>query len=264
MAWTKASENFYGDDDDTLFESSDQDGLHFKENGRIARIPRMAYPEPEQKAFTSPIRGLRWPLWLLGPFVLLTTGVVPTLWLPFVPLFEGSTTAGLLALAGLDGVFNLGASMFILMADCCARNWEGFGKNVNQPPLGYKLWTFFVHMVGLLAPLLGFIASKRGFLGPQPALLPLSAMLAPYSVLLLVHMLAEVLVWQWRSPVWAVLPLVYDCYSVLQLSRGLQLGLALGAPLWSIEAVKGLISWWVFVLGMQLMWIAWFLGSMQN
>lgn len=255
-AWAKTSENFYGDDDDTLFELAHENPRTLKKSGDLTAND------------TSAAAKLSWPLWLLGPCVLLSTGVIPTLWLPFVPLFEGSATAGLLALAGLDGIFNLGASMFLLMTDSCARSGRGFLKKADcrhlEIPSGYKLWTFFVNMVGLLGPLIAFIASKRGFLGLEPALLPMSAMLAPYLALLLVHTFAELLVWQWQSPVWAILPLVYDCYSVLQLSRGLQLGKALGAPLWTVEAVKGLISWWVFVLAVQLMWIAQYVGSVQS
>eukprot|EP00250_Pteridium_aquilinum_P007112 c16901_g1_i1 orf=270-1286(-) len=258
-AWTKsAADNFYGDDDDTLFEPAhDEKPFIFNDSHGVVNDDNSAAWK------------LSWPLWLFGPILLLGTGVVPTLWLPSVPLFEGSATAGLLALAGLDGIFNLGASMFLLITDSCARSWRRFLKKgdcprFEVPPPGYKVWTLFVNTVGLLGPLIAYVASMRGFLGAKPALLPMSAMIVPYMSLLLVHTSAEVLVWKWQSPVWAILPLVYDCYSVLQLSRGLQLGQALGAPVWTIEAVKGLISWWVFVLAVQFMWIAWFVGRLQS
>lgn len=254
QAWTKTAENFYGDDDDTLLEPTHDNPLVLKEN------------EPNNN--NSAAKKFSWPLWIFGPLILLCTGVIPTLWLPCVPLFEGSATAGLLALAGLDGIFNLGASMFLLMTDSCARSWRWFLKKGDHPryelPPGYKGWTLFVNIIGLLGPLVAYLASKRGFLGAEPALLPMSAMILPYLCLLLVHTCTELLVWKWQSPVWPILPLVYDCYSVLQLSRGLQLGQALGAPMWTIEAVKGLISWWVLVLAVQFMWIAWFVGSSQK
>lgn len=256
-AWTKTAENFYGDDDDTLLEPAQENPSLSKKNHGMTT---------HDNHYVA--KRLSWPLWLFGPVLLLTTGVIPTLWLPFVPLFEGSATAGLLALAGLDGIFNLGASLFLLMTDACARSWRRFQKNGErvqyEVPQGYKRWTLFVNIAGLLGPLLAYLASKQGFLGAQPALLPMSAMIVPYLSLLLVHTCAELLVWQWQSPVWAILPLVYGCYSVLQLSRGLQLGQALRSPLWTIEAVKVLISWWVFVLAVQLMWIAWLFGNMQN
>eukprot|EP00897_Mesotaenium_endlicherianum_P000197 jgi/Mesen1/10178/ME000076S09688 len=54
--------------------------------------------------------------WVLGPLVLLLTGVAPRLWLRSSSLFVGSSTAGVLALLGLDGVFNVGAAAFFLMA----------------------------------------------------------------------------------------------------------------------------------------------------
>lgn len=252
-AWTKTAENFYGDEDDTLFEPTHENVIMFVKK------------EDANKESSSSGK-LGWPLWLFGPLILLGTGVIPTLWLPFVPLFEGSATAGLLALAGLDGIFNLGASMFLLMTDSCARKRRHFLKNgdrlCHEIPLGYKVWTLFVNVVGLLGPLIAYVGSKSGFFGAEPALLPIAAMVVPYMSLLLVHTLVELLVWRWKSPVWLIVPLVYGCYSVLQLSRGLQLGLALGTPLWTIEAVKGLMSWWVIVLSVQLMWIAWFVGDL--
>lgn len=63
---------------------------------------------------------LKWPMWVLGPSVLLTTGMVPTLWLPISSIFVGSNIASLLSLIGLDCIFNLGATLFLLMADSCA------------------------------------------------------------------------------------------------------------------------------------------------
>ncbi|KAI5057815.1 hypothetical protein GOP47_0027830 [Adiantum capillus-veneris] len=252
-AWTKTADNFYGDDDDTLFEPAHDSSVI--SSAKISTTER-----------NSPSENLGWPLWLFGPFILLGTGVVPTLWLPSVPLFAGSATAGLLALAGLDGIFNLGASIFLLMTDSCARNQRHFHKNGprlgHEIPSSYKFWTLFVNMVGLLGPLIAYVGSKSGCFGAEPLLLSIAAMIVPYVSLLLVHTLVELLVWKWQSPVWLIVPLVYGCYSVLQLSRGLQLGQALGAPLWTIEAVKGLISWWVYVLSVQLMWIAWFVGDM--
>ncbi|MCO5601020.1 hypothetical protein L7F22_055136 [Adiantum nelumboides] len=251
-AWTKTADNFYGDEDGTLFEPTQEGPTMFMVNAGT----------PKHK---SPSGKMGWPVWLLGPLILLGAGVIPTLWLPSVPLFEGSATAGLLALAGLDGIFNLGASVFLLMTDSLARNQSQILKNGNhlchEIPSSYKFWTLFVNMVGLLGPLIAYVGSKSGFFGAEPVWLPVAAMILPYVSLLLVHTLVELLVWKWQSPVWLIVPLVYGCYSVLQLSRGLQLGEALGAPLWTIEALKGLISWWVLVLSVQLMWIAWFVGG---
>jgi len=57
---------------------------------------------------------LQWPMWLLGPSLLLTTGMVPTLWLPLSSVFLGPNIASLLSLIGLDCIFNLGATLFLL------------------------------------------------------------------------------------------------------------------------------------------------------
>jgi hypothetical protein len=41
---------------------------------------------------------LKWPMWLLGPSLLLGTGMVPTLWLPISSIFLGPNIASLLSL----------------------------------------------------------------------------------------------------------------------------------------------------------------------
>ncbi|KAH6557306.1 hypothetical protein KP509_1Z122300 [Ceratopteris richardii] len=254
-AWTKTADNFYGDEDDTLLEPTPDNPVTLLESGS---------PKIENISFWK----LGWSLWLFGPLILLGTGVIPTLWLPMVNLFEGSSTAGLLALAGLDGIFNLGASIFLLMTDSCAHSWKYFLKNghrlFHDIPTSYKVWTVLVKIIALLGPLVAYMGSKYGCFGPEPAFLPLAVMMLPYISFLFVHMLAEFLVWKWRSPVWLILPLVYGCYGVLQLSRGLQLGLAFSAPLWTIKGMKCLISWWVLVLSVQLMWISWFVGAQRG
>uniref|UniRef100_A0A0D9W7K9 Uncharacterized protein n=1 Tax=Leersia perrieri TaxID=77586 RepID=A0A0D9W7K9_9ORYZ len=72
--------------------------------------------------------------------------------------------------------------------------------------------------------------------------------------------LTEMLTWHWKSPVWLVAPVVYECYRVLQLMRGLQLADEITAPGWMVQSLRGLVSWWVLVLGIQLMRVAWFAG----
>ncbi|CAM6088911.1 unnamed protein product [Calypogeia fissa] len=206
--------------------------------------------------------------WILGPLALLITGALPALWLPSPALFGGSATAGLLALTGLDAVFNMGATAFLLMADYSAggQSQDPSMSKVSVIPLGYKVWSFLVNLVGLVAPVALVVASWRGMLqgeGPLP-LLPAAALLGPYTLLVVVQWLAEALVWQWQSPVWPVLPLVYQAYRLLQLTRGIELGVALDAPSWLVKAVKGLLAWWVFVLGMQIMWVAWLVGTIQT
>lgn len=205
--------------------------------------------------------------WILGPLALLITGALPALWLPSPALFTGSSTAGLLALTGLDATFNMGATAFLLMADSSAGGKsENPGLTQSRIPLGYKVWSFLVNLVGLMAPVALMVASWKGHLQLQPSLqmLPAAALLGPYTLLLVVQWLAEILVWQWQSPVWPVLPLVYQAYRLLQLTRGIELGAALEAPAWLVEAVKALVAWWVFVLGMQIMWVAWLVGTIQS
>ncbi|KAG8082792.1 hypothetical protein GUJ93_ZPchr0014g46543 [Zizania palustris] len=75
-----------------------------------------------------------------------------------------------------------------------------------------------------------------------------------------VEVLTEMLTWHWKSPVWLVAPVVYEGYRVLQLMRGLQLAGEITAPGWMVQSLRGLVSWWVLVLGIQLMRVAWFAG----
>ncbi|NP_001141410.1 uncharacterized protein LOC100273520 [Zea mays] len=66
------------------------------------------------------LKAFKLPMWLVGPSILLVTGIVPTLWLPLSSVFHGPNIAGLLSLVGLDFIFNMGAMLFFLMADACA------------------------------------------------------------------------------------------------------------------------------------------------
>lgn len=205
---------------------------------------------------------LKWPMWVLGPSVLLATGMVPTLWLPLSSVFLGANIAGLLSLVGLDCIFNIGASLFLLMAHSCARpgGERSPSLSTSQVPLAYRLWNLGASLLGFLVPLLMLLASHRGSLQPQLSFISFAVLLGPYLLLLSIQVLTEMLTWHWKSPVWLLTPLVYETYRVLQLMRGLRLGSEIGAPGWAVESIRGLVSWWVLVLGIQLMRVAWFVG----
>ena len=203
---------------------------------------------------------LKWPMWLLGPSLLLATGMVPTLWLPISSIFLGPNIASLLSLIGLDCIFNLGATLFLLMADACARP-----KNLAQPlnskaPFSYQFWNVVATITGFVVPLIVFFGSQNGFFQPQLPFIPFAVLLGPYLLLLSVQILTEMLTWHWQSPVWLVTPVVYEAYRVLQLMRGLKLGAELSAPAWMMHTVRGLVCWWLLILGMQVMRVAWFAG----
>jgi hypothetical protein len=200
------------------------------------------------------------PMWLLGPSVLLVTGIVPTLWLPLPSVFLGPNIAGLLSLVGLDCIFNMGAMLFFLMADACGRPENNSFDLTRKIPTTYRLWNLVASVIGFAAPLALLFASSRGTLQPQLAFIPFLVLLGPYLLLLSVQMLTEMLTWHWKSPVWLVAPVVYEGYRVLQLMRGLQLANEITAPGWMVQSLRGLVSWWVLVLGIQLMRVAWFAG----
>ncbi|XP_021280524.1 uncharacterized protein LOC110413855 [Herrania umbratica] len=203
---------------------------------------------------------LKWPLWLLGPSLLLSTGMVPTLWLPISTVFLGPNVVSLLSLIGLDCIFNLGATLFLLMADYCARSKNLGQASKSKPPFSYQFWNIVATLTGLVIPLMILFGSQKGYLQPQLPFIPYAVLLGPYILLLSVQMLTEMLTWHWQSPVWLVTPVVYEAYRVLQLMRGLKLGAELSAPAWMMHTIRGLVCWWVLILGMQLMRVAWFAG----
>ncbi|PIN10753.1 hypothetical protein CDL12_16652 [Handroanthus impetiginosus] len=203
---------------------------------------------------------LRRPLWLLGPGLLLLTGVVPTLWLPISSIFVGPNIASLLVLTGLDCIFNLGASLFLLMADSTACPKNGTQGFHSKPPFVYQFWNIVANIIGFVIPLVVAFASHKGFLRPEVPFISLAVLLGPYFLLLSVQMITEVLTWHWQSPVWLVTPVVYEAYRLLQLMRGLKLGGELAAPSWMMHMVRGLVCGWVLVLGVQLMRVAWYAG----
>lgn len=203
---------------------------------------------------------LKWPLWLLGPSLLLTTGMVPTLWLPLSSIFLGPNIASLLSLIGLDCIFNIGATLFLLMADACSRPKDMVQSSNSKPPLGYKLWNMIASVTGLVFPLMMLLGSQKGALQPQLPFISFAVLLGPYLLLLSVQILTEMLTWHWESPVWLATPVVYEAYRVLQLMRGLKLGAELSVPAWMMHMIRGLVCWWILILGVQLMRVAWFAG----
>jgi hypothetical protein len=217
----------------------------------------------QQQRTNSQIQVLKWPIWVLGPSVLLTSGMAPTLWLPLSSVFLGSNVVSVLSLIGLDCIFNLGAMLFLLMADSCARPKDPSQSCNSQPPFSYKFWNVFALLTGFLVPTLLLLGSKSDLLGslqPELPFISFAVLLFPYFILLAVQTLTEILTWHWQSPVWLVTPVVYEAYRVLQLMRGLKLSSEVNAPVWVVHMFRGLVSWWVLILGMQLMRVAWFAG----
>nr|XP_043630646.1 uncharacterized protein LOC122601980 [Erigeron canadensis] len=233
----------------TLFETLDSDQTKTAESltTDTKRVTKVGY--------------IRWPLWLMGPSILLATGMVPTLWLPVSSIFLGPNIASLLSLTGLDCVFNLGASLFLLMADACSRPKDvTLEPCYSQAPFNYRFWNMVATVSGLIVPLTMLFGSHNGLFQPQLPTISFAILLGPYLLLLAVQMLTEMLTWHWESPVWLVTPIVYETYRVLQLMRGLKLGSELGAPAWTVHTIRGLVCWWVLVLGVQVMRVAWYAG----
>ncbi|XP_047334316.1 uncharacterized protein LOC124938006 [Impatiens glandulifera] len=207
------------------------------------------------------ILNLKWPMWLLGPVFLVATGMAPTLWLPTSTIFLGPNIASLLSLTGLDCIFHLGASIFLLLADSCSRPKDPTEVCHSQAPLSYKFWNILASTTGYLIPLaVLFLSQNVVSFQPNVPLMSFSILFGPYLLLLSIQMLVEMLTWHWRSPVWLVTPVVYEAYRVLQLMRALKLGAELSVPVWMLDTVRVLVCWWIMVLGVQLMRVAWYAG----
>lgn len=235
------------------------DSLKFEDT---AATPAADSEKLAQKS-SKPSRGagfLKWPLWILGPAFLLVTGMVPTLWLPISSIFLGSNIASLLSLVGLDCIFNLGATLFLLMAHSTTQPKDPMEAPQSKAPFSYQFWNMFASIIGYAIPLALLFGSQKGFLQPQLAPISYLVLLGPYLLLLSVQILTELLTWHWQSPVWLVTPVVYEAYRVLQLMRGLKLSAEISAPGWMLHTIRGLVCWWVLILGLQLMRVAWFAG----
>lgn len=270
--WTVCYSNTSPREPAPITYAPDNEGTLLKEAGNIFETLTSS-TEPAEASITKTeqhvdasnrpfmqLQYLRRPLWLLGPALLLVTGVVPTLWLPISSIFLGPNIASLLSLTGLDCIFNLGATLFLLMADSSARPNNTTQGCSTKPPFSYQFWNMVANVTGFIIPLAMLFGSQKGFLQPQLPFISFAVLLGPYFLLLSVQMLTEMLTWHWRSPVWLVTPVVYEAYRLLQLMRGLKLGAELGAPPWMVHTVRGLVCCWVLVLGVQLMRVAWYAG----
>lgn len=252
----KAGDKFL-DKSSELFETLRSESSDSKDEASITKA------EDRTDTTNQPVaqlQFLKWPLWLLGPSVLLGTGMVPTLWLPISTIFIGPNVVSLLSLIGLDCIFNLGCTLFLLMADYCAKSKNLGQASKSKPPVSYQFWNLVATLTGLAIPLMMLFGSQKGYLQPQLPFIPYAVLLGPYILLLSVQMLTEMLTWHWESPIWLVTPVVYEAYRVLQLMRGLKLGVELSAPAWMMHTIRGLVCWWVLILGVQLMRVAWFAG----
>nr|VVV78972.1 unnamed protein product [Nymphaea colorata] len=253
------------DVDSTIKESNIFESLDVQE----ASTTSISEGENSTTSQEKSLQPLRWPMWLLGPSVLLVTGMVPTLWLPLSSVFLGCNISSLLSLVGLDCIFNIGATLFLLMADACARsNLKSAGSNLKREPhtptdlipWNYRFCNASAGLAGFIIPLMILLASHRSILHPPLQSLSFAVLFGPYLLLLFMQMLTEMLTWHWRSPVWLIAPIVYEAYRVLQLMRGLRLAGEVAAPPWVVHSIRGLVSWWILILGIQLMRVSWFAG----
>ncbi|KAK8498523.1 hypothetical protein V6N12_066620 [Hibiscus sabdariffa] len=131
-------------------------------------------------------------------------------------IFIGPDVVSLLALIGLECIFHLGATLFLLMVDYCAQSMNPPRQaSKSKPPPSSQLCNLVATLTGFVFPLVLLFCSQRGYIQPQLPFTPFAVLLGPYILLLL----TEMLTWHW-----------------------------------------GLVCWWVLILGVQLMRVAWFVG----
>ncbi|KAJ0860493.1 hypothetical protein HanRHA438_Chr13g0624271 [Helianthus annuus] len=190
--------------------------------------------------------------------------MVPTLWLPVSSIFLGPNIASLFSLTSLDCLFNLGASL------SCSWPTRAHVTHVPTPRLKTRfvadpvrlpvlehdrnhIWVHLSvsHVVRFSKGFFNFFSTSRfsNFFRDSLGSVSFASWGKDTDV-----------TWHWESPVWLVTPVVYEAYRVLQLMRGLKLGAELGAPGWTLHVIRGLVCWWVLVLGEQVMRVAWYAG----
>lgn len=263
--WEKPSPVTYAPNDDnegnflkgtaSIFDTLSSDKT---DEASLTNIKQVTDTSNEQRP--SQLQYFKWPMWVLGPALLLATGMAPTLWLPTSSIFLGPNIASLLSLTGLDCIFNIGASLFLLMADSSARPKNPTEPISSKAPFSYQFWNMVATVTGFIIPLAVLFGSQKGFLQPHLPPISFAVLFGPYLLLLSIQMLTEMLIWHWESPVWLVTPVIYEAYRVLQLMRGLKLGAEVTAPAWMVHTLRGLVCWWVLILGVQLMRVAWYAG----
>ncbi|KAK3195070.1 hypothetical protein Dsin_026380 [Dipteronia sinensis] len=100
-----------------------------------------------------------------------------TLWLPISYIFLSPNIASLFSLIGLDCIFNLGATLFLLMADSCARPKRLIQNCNSKPPFSYQFWNTVANVTGFIIPLLMLFGSQKGFVQPQLSFIPFEVLL---------------------------------------------------------------------------------------
>ncbi|KAE8721267.1 Detected protein of unknown function [Hibiscus syriacus] len=209
---------------------------------------------------------LKWPLWLLDPSLLLDTGMVQTLLPP--------TSATFYPICGSIGSLHSASSSESPIWLVTSAVYEAYrvlqltrglklGVELNAPKWmmhtirGLVCW---LELVDSSLPLQLMLDSNSHWYAICLNVLWLKVFSFPDDGLELVDSsLPQQLMLDSNSHWYAI------CLNVLWLKvfsfpddGGLKLGVELNAPEWMMHTIRGLVCWWVLILGVQLMRVSWF------
>eukprot|EP00252_Welwitschia_mirabilis_P003322 TRINITY_DN13405_c0_g1_i1.p1 TRINITY_DN13405_c0_g1~~TRINITY_DN13405_c0_g1_i1.p1 ORF type:complete len:364 (-),score=53.02 TRINITY_DN13405_c0_g1_i1:294-1385(-) len=161
-------------------------------------------------------------IWLLGPLALVASVVLPPFFLRklFETYFEDSLLTDFLILFFTEALFYSGVAIFLLVVHYLQKpllQRAAKQHNFSRTLLGYRVVSIGTLVVSVLLPLvsLGLVWPWTG-----PAA---SAAVAPYLVGLIVQFAFEQFVQCKKSPVWPIVPAIFQVYRLHQLNRATQL-----------------------------------------
>uniref|UniRef100_A0A1J3K5B0 Transmembrane protein n=1 Tax=Noccaea caerulescens TaxID=107243 RepID=A0A1J3K5B0_NOCCA len=172
-------------------------------------------------------------LWLIGPAVLVSSFILPPLYLRRIvsAVFEDSLLTDFLILFFTEALFYCGVAAFLLVIDR-SRKSSGKGPNSHTSPsqLGQRISSVATLVLSLMIPMvtMGFVWPWTG-----PAA---SATLAPYLVGIVVQFAFEQYARYRNSPSSPVIPIIFQVYRLHQLNRAAQLVTALSFTVKGAEA----------------------------
>ncbi|KAI6675376.1 hypothetical protein NL676_003282 [Syzygium grande] len=164
--------------------------------------------------------------WILGPAVLVTSFIFPSLYLRRIlcTIFEDSLLTDFLILFFTEALFYCGVAIFLLLIDCMRRPLASDSADEKKrlaPQLVHRISSVTALVLSLTVPMvtMGFVWPWTG-----PAA---SAALAPYLVGITVQFAFEQYARYRKSPSMPVIPIIFQVYRLHQLNRAAQLVTAL-------------------------------------
>ncbi|XP_023639591.1 uncharacterized protein LOC17877186 [Capsella rubella] len=210
-------------------------------------------------------------LWLIGPAVLVSSFILPPIYLRRIvsAVFEDSLLTDFLILFFTEALFYCGVAAFLLIIDRSRKSSEKVPTNnqLNPSKLGQRISSVATLVLSLMIPMvtMGFVWPWTG-----PAA---SATLAPYLVGIVVQFAFEQYARYRNSPSSPIIPIIFQVYRLHQLNRAAQLVTALSftvkgaestvnnlaikkslGTLLSVIQVLGVISIWS--ISSFLMWLS--------